>query len=142
MPSDSGHSFNRINEAEGALPAVQGDTPELDQELVTPGILVGSADRAVTPIPDPITPLPEVEGSPFITDLSDVLAAYGGKGGKVSGDTPRPGKGLRPLHPLRPRLVGTPLHPLCPRMVRRTPLHPSCPRPMETPLSPLRDCRL
>src|SRR6266566_160037 len=83
MPTDSGHSFNITNEAEDTLPASQGDTPDLHQGLVTLGILVESADRAITPIPDPITPLPEIEDSPFITDLSDVLAAVGGKGGRT-----------------------------------------------------------
>src|SRR6266849_3998286 len=100
MPMDSGHSFNIINEAEDTLPASQGDIPELDQGLVTLGIMVESADRAITPnadpitpIPDPITPLPGVEGSPFITDLSDVLAAYGGKGGEFERGHPAPRQG-------------------------------------------------
>ena len=86
MPTDSGHSFNITNEAEDTLPASQGDTPDLDQGLVTLGILVESADRAITPItpiPDPIAPLPDIEDSPFITDLSDVLAAVGVKGGRT-----------------------------------------------------------
>ena len=100
MPTDSGHSFDRTNEAEDTLPDVQGDTPELDQGLVTLGILVGSGDLAVTPIPDPITPLPEVEDSPFITDLSDVLAAYGGKEGEDERGHPAPRQGTKSLAPL------------------------------------------
>jgi hypothetical protein len=31
--------------------------------------------------------------------LLNLIAAFGGKKGEVSGDTPHPGKGLRPLHP-------------------------------------------
>ena len=31
-------------------------------------------------------------------DSNDFLAATSGEEGKVSGDTPHPGKGLRPLH--------------------------------------------
>jgi hypothetical protein len=35
---------------------------------------------------------------PRCADLSDFLAACGGEEGKMSGGTPHPGKGLRPLH--------------------------------------------
>ena len=38
------------------------------------------------------------------TDFSDFLAAAGGEEGELSGDTPHPGKGLRPLHLFCPSL--------------------------------------
>ncbi|HEY6286413.1 MAG TPA: transglycosylase domain-containing protein, partial [Ktedonobacteraceae bacterium] len=78
MPSDSGHSIeDNINEAEERLLALEGDTPD---PFV--GTRVESADATITPIPDPITPLPEVEDD-----------------GEV-GDTPNPAQGLPSLRTL------------------------------------------
>jgi membrane peptidoglycan carboxypeptidase len=82
MSADSGHNIDRTNEAGDTLPAVEGDTPDLAQELMPLGTLVESADHAITPIPDPITPTPEFEDKGIV------------------GDTPNPAQGLPSLSTL------------------------------------------
>jgi len=87
MPTDSEHSKDRTNEAEDTLPAVEGDTFDPAQGLMPLGTLVESAGYAISPIPDPITPVPEFE------DKEEV------------GNTPNPAQGLsavgeRPLAPI------------------------------------------
>ena len=80
MPSDSGHSIEHsTNEAEERLLALEGDTADPLQGLMPVGPLVESANAIITPIPDPITPMPEVEDD-----------------GEV-GDTPNPAQGLQPV---------------------------------------------
>jgi 1A family penicillin-binding protein len=62
MPSDSEHSIeDSTNEAEDTLPTVEGDTTDPAQRLIPLGAHRESADRAITPVPDPITPMPEFE---------------------------------------------------------------------------------
>ena len=69
MPSDSGHSIDDSTyEAEERLFALDGDTPDPFQGLMPVGTRVESADATITPIPDPITPMPEVEGEEEIGD--------------------------------------------------------------------------
>jgi membrane peptidoglycan carboxypeptidase len=59
MPADSGHSIDMTNEAGDTLPAFMGDTPDPTQGLQPVESLLESTDLALTPIPDPVTPLPE-----------------------------------------------------------------------------------
>jgi len=67
MPSDSGHFIeDSTYEAEERLPQLDVDTPDPLQRLEPPGTLVEQDDETfspITPIPDPITPMPEVEDS-------------------------------------------------------------------------------
>src|SRR6266566_3669494 len=82
MPSDSGHSIDMTSEAGDTLPAFKGDTPDPSQGLPPVEILLESTHLAITPIPDPITPIPEI-----------------GNGEEV-GDTPNPAQGLPSLRTL------------------------------------------
>src|SRR6266480_2803101 len=70
------------SEAGDTLPAFKGDTPDPSQGLPPVEILLESTHLAITPIPDPITPIPEI-----------------GNGEEV-GDTPRPAQGLPSLSTL------------------------------------------
>src|SRR5438270_5180057 len=80
MPSDSGHSIeDSTYEAEERLFALDGDTPDPFQGLIPVGTWVESAGATITPIPDPITPIPEI-----------------GNGEEI-GDTPHPAQGLPSL---------------------------------------------
>jgi membrane peptidoglycan carboxypeptidase len=78
MPADSGHSIDMTNEAGDTLPAFMGDTPDPTQGLQPVESLLESTDLAFTPIPDPVTPLPE-----FVVE----------KIGEI-GYTPNPAQGL------------------------------------------------
>ncbi len=90
MPSDSGHSIEHsTNEAEERLLALEGDTADPLQGLMPVGPLVESANAIITPIPDPITPMPEVEDD-----------------GEV-GDTPNPAQGLQPVEGATARVAPT-----------------------------------
>ena len=84
MPADSGHSIDMTNEAGDTLPAFMGDTPDPTQGLQPVESLLESTDLALTPIPDPVTPLPE-----FVVE----------KIGEI-GDTPNPALGLPSLSTL------------------------------------------
>ena len=84
MPADSGHSIDMTNEAGDTLPAFMGDTPDPTQGLQPVESLLESTDLAFTPIPDPVTPLPE-----FVVE----------KIGEI-GDTPNPAQGLPSLSTL------------------------------------------
>ncbi len=70
MPSDSGHSIEySTNEADESLPALDGDSPDPLQGLIPVGNLVDSADAAITPIPDPIIPIPELGNEEEVQDI-------------------------------------------------------------------------
>ncbi len=84
MPADSGHSIDTTNEAGDTLPAFMGDTPDPTQGLQPVESLLESTDLAFTPIPDPVTPLPE-----FVVEEIDEI-----------GDTPNPALGLPSLSTL------------------------------------------
>jgi membrane peptidoglycan carboxypeptidase len=84
MPADSGHSIDMTNEAGDTLPAFMGDTPDPTQGLQPVESLLESTDLAFTPIPDPVTPLPE-----FVVEVIDEI-----------GDTPNPAQGLPSLSTL------------------------------------------
>src|SRR5216683_3266276 len=84
MPADSGHSIDTTNEAGDTLPAFMGDTPDPTQGLQPVESLLESTDLAFTPIPDPVTPLPE-----FMVEEIDEI-----------GDTPNPALGLPSLSTL------------------------------------------
>ena len=84
MPADSGHSIDMTNEAGDTLPAFMGDTPDPTQRLQPVESLLESTDLALTPIPDPVTPLPE-----FVVEEIDEI-----------GDTPNPAQGLPSLSTL------------------------------------------
>ena len=84
MPADSGHSIDMTNEAGDTLPAFMGDTPDPTQGLQPVESLLESTDLALTPIPDPVTPLPE-----FVVEEIDEI-----------GDTPNPAQGLPSLSTL------------------------------------------
>jgi membrane peptidoglycan carboxypeptidase len=83
MPTDSGHSIeDSAFEAEEMLLAPDGDTHNPLQGLIPVGTLVDSTDATIspiTPIPDPTTPLPELENEE-----------------EVKG-TPNPAQGLLPV---------------------------------------------
>src|SRR6266702_3884070 len=64
------------SEAGDTLPAFKGDTPDPSQGLPPVEILLESTHLAITPIPDPITPIPEIGN------------------GEAIGDTPHPALGL------------------------------------------------
>jgi membrane peptidoglycan carboxypeptidase len=72
------------NEAGDTLPAFMGDTPDPTQGLQPVESLLESTDLAFTPIPDPVTPLPE-----FVVEVIDEI-----------GDTPNPAQGLPSLSTL------------------------------------------
>ncbi|HEX6110440.1 MAG TPA: transglycosylase domain-containing protein [Ktedonobacteraceae bacterium] len=78
MPADSGHSIDMTNEAGDTLPAFMGDTPDPTQGLQPVESLLESTDLALTPIPDPVTPLPEF----VVEEIVEI------------GDTPNPTQGL------------------------------------------------
>ena len=65
MPSDSGYSIeDSTHEADERLPALDGDKPDPLLVMLPLGTLMETADATlspITPIPDPITPMPEVE---------------------------------------------------------------------------------
>ena len=66
MPSDSGYSIeDSMHEADERLPALDGDTPDPLLVMLPPRTLMETVDATlspITPVPDPITPMPEVEG--------------------------------------------------------------------------------
>src|SRR6266700_1161488 len=70
------------SEAGDTLPAFKGDTPDPSQGLPPVEILLESTHLAITPIPDPITPIPEI-----------------GNGEEIV-DTPHPAQGLPSLRTL------------------------------------------
>lgn len=78
MPADSGHSIDMTNEAGDTLPAFMGDTPDPTQGLQPVESLLESTDLALTPIPDPVTPLPEF----VVEEIGEI------------GVTPNPAQGL------------------------------------------------
>jgi membrane peptidoglycan carboxypeptidase len=86
MPSDSGYSIeDSMHEADERLPALNGGTPDPLLGLLPVGALMESADATLSPItliPDPITPMPEVEDE------------------DEEGDAPNPVYGLIPLEEL------------------------------------------
>jgi 1A family penicillin-binding protein len=77
MTADSGQSINTTDEASDSLLA----GVEHGFEEPSPGTLLESADLAITPIPDPITPTSEIE----VKEISEV------------GDTQHPAQGLPSL---------------------------------------------
>ena len=96
MPADSGHSIDMTNEAGDTLPAFMGDTPDPTQGLQPVESLLESTDLALTPIPDPVTPLPEF----VVKEIGEI------------GVTPNPAQGLRPVGgrpPVDGRPQGSPL---------------------------------
>jgi len=96
------------SEAGDTLPAFKGDTPDPSQGLPPVEMLLESTHLAITPIPDPVTPLPEF----VVEEIGEV------------GDTPNPAQGLLPVegqppvvgqssvegrHPVEGRPQGSPL---------------------------------
>src|SRR6266566_2653001 len=79
--------MDMTNEAENTLPAIVGDTPDPAQGLLPLGTLLESAGPAITPIPDPITPIPEIG----VEEMSAI------------GDTPNPAQGLPSVEVARGR---------------------------------------
>src|SRR5207244_10254370 len=81
MPLDLWHSIDMTSEAGDTLPALNGDTPDPSQGLPPVEMLLESTHFAITPIPDPVTPLPE-----FVVEEIGAV-----------GDTPNPAQGLPSL---------------------------------------------
>src|SRR5438876_4666500 len=79
------------SEAGDTLPAFKGDTPDPSQGLPPVEMLLESTHLAITPIPDPVTPLPEF----VVEEIGEI------------GDTPNPGQGLLPVEG-QPPVVGRP----------------------------------
>ena len=69
------------SEVGDTLPAFKGDTPDPSQGLPPVEMLLESTRLAITPIPDPVTPLPEF----VVEEIGEV------------GDTPNPAQGLPSL---------------------------------------------
>src|SRR5436190_3976311 len=68
------------SEAGDTLPAFKGDTPDPSQGLPPVEIGLASTHLVITPIPDPITPFPEI----VVEEIGQV------------GNTPHPAQRLRP----------------------------------------------
>ncbi len=72
------------SEAGDTLPAFKGDTPDPSQGLPPVEMLLESTRLAITPIPDPVTPLPEF----VVEEIGEI------------GNTPNPAQGLPSLRTL------------------------------------------